>query len=80
MNVAVVLAKPEEERAGERGDERDVSERPADKVVTVARRPVEQVMQVGQDEHGVRLYLRHADTRVPRGNRTDLAVGVSLAH
>src|SRR5437016_6018857 len=51
MDVAVVLSQPEEKSSGERCDQRDVGERPAHKVVTAARGPVDHVMKAADEEH-----------------------------
>ena len=53
LNMAVVLAEKEVQRARESRDERDVGKRPADEVVTAVRRPVNPVVQTGK---------RHAST------------------
>jgi hypothetical protein len=55
LHVAVVLPQPEIQRAREGRDERDVGERTADEVVTALRRPVDDVMQTGRDQHARRL-------------------------
>ena len=48
VNVAVVLAEEEIQRARECRDQRDVRKRPADEVVTAVRRPVDQGVQIGE--------------------------------
>src|SRR5437879_10445946 len=50
-DVAVVLSQPEEKSGGERRDQRDIGERPAHKVVTAVRGPVDEVMKAGDEEH-----------------------------
>ena len=62
VDVAVVPPQPEVQRAGERRDQRDVRERPADEVVAALRRPMDQVVEARGDEHAARLYLRRAWT------------------
>ena len=57
VDVAVMFAQPEVQRAGESRDERDVGERPAYEVVAAVRGPVDQVVQVGHDEHAVQATL-----------------------
>ena len=68
IDVAVVPSQPEEKSGGERCDQRDVGERPAHKVVTAVRGPVDQVMKAADEEHarprltsdaaGIRLFPR----------------------
>jgi hypothetical protein len=61
MDMAVVLAEEEIEGAGERCHERDVCQRTAHEVVAALRRPVNQVMQVGCNEHVARAYSPISD-------------------
>ena len=51
VDMAVVLSQPEVQRGGEGGDQRDIGERAAHEVVAAMRWPVDEVVQVGQDEH-----------------------------
>jgi len=51
MDVAVVLSQPEEKSGRKRRDQRDIGERPAHKVVTAVRGPVDEVMKAGDEEH-----------------------------
>jgi hypothetical protein len=50
-HVAVVLSQPEVKSGGERRDQRDVGERPAHKVVTAVRGPMDYGMNAGDEEH-----------------------------
>jgi hypothetical protein len=55
VDVTVVLAQEEVQRACKSRDERDVRERPAHEVVAALRRPVDQVVQADRDDHAARL-------------------------
>jgi PPOX class probable F420-dependent enzyme len=50
VHVAVVPPPPEDHAARERGDERDVRQRPADEVVAAVGRPVDDAVKGGEHE------------------------------
>jgi len=64
VDVAIVFSQPEVQRAGEGRDERDVGQRAAHEVVAPLCRPMDQVVQVGQDGHAGSGYLRPGANKV----------------
>ena len=55
VDVTVVLAQEEIQRAYKSRDDGDVRKRPAHEVVAAVRRPADQMVQADRDDHTVRL-------------------------